>query len=147
MRIIVDADACPRQVLNTCVRLGSEYRVPIITVASFNHCLQGGNHIVVGNSPEEVDYKIANLATSADLVVTQDFGLASVVLGKGARALSPVGREYRPETIAFLLEERQAKARFRRGGGRTKGLRKRSPCDDRAFVMALKRILDVSQKP
>ena len=50
-------------------------------------------------------------------MVTQDWGLAAVVLGKGAAALSPTGQVYQKETIDFLLEERNMKAKYRRGGG------------------------------
>lgn len=68
-------------------------------------------------------------------------GLAVVVLGKGAKCLSPMGREFRPEKIGFLLEEREVKAKFRRGGGRTKGPKKRTLEDDQRFEVCLERIL------
>ena len=74
-------------------------------------------------------------------VVTQDWGLASIVIGKGARCLSPTGQEFRSDRMAFLLEEREVKAKFRRGGGRAKGPRKRTREDDRRFEACLKKIL------
>jgi len=42
--------------------------------------------------------------------------LAAVAVGKGARCLSPDGREFRSDKIEFLLEERQVKNKFRRSG-------------------------------
>jgi hypothetical protein len=85
--------------------------------------------------------KIMNLTEAGDIVVTGDGGLAAMVLGKGARCLSPMGREFHPEKIGFLLEEREIKAKFRRGGGRTRGPKKRTSEDDRQFEARLEKIL------
>jgi uncharacterized protein YaiI (UPF0178 family) len=82
-----------------------------------------------------------NLTEAGDVVVTGDWGLAAMVVGKGAKCLSPMGKEFRPEKMEFLLEEREVKARFRRGGGRTKGPKKRTPEDDQRFEFCLEKIL------
>jgi uncharacterized protein len=141
MKILVDGDACPKSVLRICLKVGQSDGVPIWTVASFDHHIESGHHIVVGTDPQEADLKIINSTEPGDVVVTQDWGLASLVTGKGARCLSPAGREFRPEKMVFLLEEREIKAKLRRSGGRTKGPRKRTPEDDRRFETCLRRIL------
>jgi uncharacterized protein YaiI (UPF0178 family) len=64
-----------------------------------------------------------------------------MVLGKGAKCLSPMGKEFRPEKMEFLLEEREIKAKLRRGGGRTKGPKKRTLEDDHRFESCLEKIL------
>jgi hypothetical protein len=64
-----------------------------------------------------------------------------MVLGKGAKCMSPMGKEFHPQKIDFLLEEREIKARFRRGGGRTRGPKKRTLGDDQQFESCLERIL------
>ena len=142
MKIVVDADACPRSVLEICQRLGRIHQVEVWTVASFNHNIQGQRHIVVGDAPQEADIKVVNIARAGDVAVTQDWGLAAMLLGQGVRCLSPTGREYRDENIDFLLEERNLKARHRRGGGRTRGPKKRSPEQDARFQAALERLLN-----
>ena len=141
MKILVDADACPRSVLQICTRLGKQYNIPVWTVASFNHHIESEHPIVVGGDFQEADMKIMNLTEAGDIVVTGDWGLSAFVLGKGARCLSPMGREFRSEKIEFLLEEREVKAKFRRGGGRTKGPKKRTSEDDRRFDLSLEKIL------
>ncbi|MBS4030382.1 MAG: DUF188 domain-containing protein [Clostridiales bacterium] len=141
MKILVDADACPKQVLQICFILGQRFQVPVWTVASFNHNIQSDCHITVGNASEEADVKVMNLTEPNDIVVTQDWGLAAMVLGKRAACLSPIGREFRLESMDFLLEEREAKAKFRRGGGRTKGPKKRTAEDDNRFTATLEQIL------
>ncbi len=141
MKILVDADACPKNVLQLCLQVGREYGVPVWTVASFNHNIVSDHHIVVGNASQEADIKVVNLSEAGDVVVTQDWGLAAMVLGKKARCLSPSGREYRPEAIEFMLEEREIKAKHRRGGGRTKGPAKRTADDDRKFAVRLRALV------
>ncbi len=133
MKIIVDADAAPRNALEICRRAARQFSVSLVTVASFNHRIESDKHIVVGNAPQEADMQVMNQATAGDVVVTQDWGLAAMVLGKGAKALSPAGRIFRKDTIEFLLEEREVKAKFRRGGGRTRGPKKRTAADDLNF--------------
>jgi uncharacterized protein YaiI (UPF0178 family) len=141
MKILVDADACPRSVLQISMRLGRKYNIPVWTVASFDHNIESDHPIVVGGDFQEADMKIMNLTEEGDVVVTGDWGLAATVLGKGAKCLSPIGREFREEKMEFLLEEREVKAKFRRGGGRTKGPKKRTLGDDRRFESSLEKIL------
>jgi uncharacterized protein len=141
MKILVDADACPKSVLRICLKVGQKSDVPVWTVASFDHHIESGHHIIVGTDPQEADLKIINSTESGDIVVTQDWGLAAIVTGKGAKCLSPAGREFRPEKMEFLLEEREVKAKFRRSGGRTKGPKKRTVEDDRRFEACLERML------
>lgn len=141
MKIIVDADACPRAVLQICLKVARQYEMPVWTVASFNHNIESDHHVVVGNASQEVDIRVMNLAQVGDVAVTQDWGLAAMLLGKGVKCVNPDGREFTAHTIEFLLEEREAKAKFRRGGGRTKGPKKREPEDDRKFEACLQNIL------
>ena len=141
MKIIVDADACPRAVLQICLRVGRDYALPVWTVASFNHIIESDHHVVVGNASHEADIRVMNLAQAGDVGVTQDWGLAAMLLGKGVRCLNPDGREFSTNNIEFLLEEREAKAKFRRGGGRTKGPKKRRSEDDQQFEACLQDIL------
>ena len=146
MKIVVDADACPRSSLRVCVKAGREHNLSVWTVASFDHRIESDHHVVVGDDSQEADIKIMNMTDEGDLVITQDWGLAAMVLEKGARCLSPSGREFRAERVDFLLEEREVKSRFRRGGGRTKGPRKRTIEDDQRFETCLKQRLKMIQK-
>lgn len=141
MRIIIDADACPKKVLQICSRIGKKYAVPVWTVASFNHDIHSDHHIVVGDGDQETDLKIMNIVEPGDVVVTQDWGLAAAILGRNARCLSPWGKEYTKDNIDFLLEERAVKAKYRRNGGRTKGPGKRKAENDQSFAGRLENCL------
>ncbi|MCK9436882.1 MAG: DUF188 domain-containing protein [Synergistaceae bacterium] len=141
LRIIVDADACPKPVLQHTVETGAKYGIPVITVASFNHNIISSRHITVESGSQEADLKIINITDCGDIIITQDWGLAAIVLSKKALALSPAGIEYEAERMTFMLEEREIKAKFRRNGGRTKGPKKRATGDDIRFLSTLEKIV------
>lgn len=146
MKILIDADACPKNVLQIAMKLGTEYAVEVWTVASFNHNIISNHHVVVGDNDQEADLKVLNLTQAGDVIITQDWGLAAMVLGKKASCISPAGREFDNDNIDFLLEERDIKAKLRRRGGRTKGPSKRTDEEDRRFQECLLRVLGAGIK-
>ena len=92
---------------------------------------------MVDNESQAVDMAIINKITEGDIVVTGDFGLASLVLGKKARAISFNGMIYDESNIDRLLFERHVSGVIRRSGGRTKGPAKRTAGDNRNFEKSL----------
>ena len=141
MRIIIDADACPKQVLKTCQNAAAKYHLDVYTISSFDHNIDNSQHVSVDTNSQAADLKIFNMTSPGDLVVTQDWGLAALILSKNAYCLNPAGIEYKSDKMDFLLEEREVKAKLRRGGGRTKGPKKRSSADDVRFQEILESIL------
>lgn len=140
MKIWVDADACPVRhiVQEEALRFG----IPVVLVSSVYQELQppsGVEWIRVDASPQAVDLCIFNRVAPGELVVTQDQGLAALVLGKGAQALSPSGRWFREKGMDRLLAQRHLHARIRRGGGRIRGPRARDRSLDERFRRALVR--------
>ena len=122
-------------------RIARDYNYELITVASLNHRIDNAKHHVVGDEFQATDIAVANLAQPGDIVITQDWGLAAMVLGKKARAISPRGRIFIAEQIELLLEERNLMAKYRNSGGRTKGPAKHSRNDDRLFESNLVKLL------
>ena len=98
--------------------------------------------ITVDRQADSVDFALMGLLTRIDIVVTQDFGLAAMVLGKGAQAVNQNGLIYTNENIDKLLMERHIGAKIRRGGGRTKGPAKRTKEDDKKFEAAFEKLLE-----
>lgn len=132
-RVIIDADACPKACLQIIRKLALIYDFEVITVASFNHHFEHTNHQITGNEDQATDIAIINQVREGDIVVTQDWGLAAIVLGKSALAIAPGGRIFENNQMDALLEERNILAKFRRGGGRTRGPAKRTTDDDNRF--------------
>ena len=143
MRILVDADACP--VKEIIVRLAKERNIPVTMLIDTSHQLNDGYSeiITVDKQADSVDFALMGLLTADDVVVTQDYGLAAMVLGKGARAVNQNGLIYTNENIDKLLMERHIGAKARRGGGRTKGPAKRTKDDNERFETVFAEILDL----
>ncbi|WP_312116858.1 DUF188 domain-containing protein [Brevibacillus reuszeri] len=141
-RVLIDADACPRQALIIAQTLCRERGWECVTFASYNHQIGSDNHVTVDAGPQAVDMKLANETRAGDVVVTQDIGLAALILGKKGMALTPHGMIFDPERITFHLEERNEKARYRRGGGRTRGPAARTREDDERFAHSLQFVME-----
>ena len=141
MKILVDADACP--VKEIVVRVARERAIPVTMLIDTAHVLNDGYStvITVDRGQDSVDFALMNLLSKDDVVVTQDYGLAAMALGKGARVLNQNGLVYTDLNIDRLLMERHLAQKVRRAGGRTKGPPKRVPEDDTQFERAFTSLL------
>lgn len=149
MRILIDGDACPVTAL--IEKTAARYGVGVVFFHSICHHSNssGGSNmekIMVDNESQAVDMAIINKASEGDIVVTGDFGLASLVLGKRASAISFNGMIYDDNNIDRLLFERHVSGVVRRSGGRTKGPSKRSENDDRNFEKSLSFLISQNMK-
>jgi len=142
MQILVDADACP--VKQIIVRLAKQRGIPVTMLIDTAHELNDGYStiITVDKQADSVDYALMGMLARDDIVVTQDYGLAAMVLGKGARAINQNGLTFTDENIDKLLLERHIGQKVRRSGGRTKGPSKRTKEDDDRFELAFMTMLD-----
>ena len=91
---------------------------------------------------DRVDIRLANLLEAGDIVVTQDFGVAALALGKRAKAMNQNGMVYDDRNMDQLLFERHLGQKIRRAGGRTAGAKKRTRLDDESFERAFIDILE-----
>jgi len=141
MKILIDADGCP--VVDITLALGKARGVSCMIICDTAHCIyrEGAETLVVDKGADSADLAIANRAVSGDIVITQDYGLASMCLAKNARVLHQNGWAYTQDNIDALLLERHEARRFRAGGGRTKGPSKRTREQDAAFERALQKLL------
>ncbi|MFC4559550.1 YaiI/YqxD family protein [Virgibacillus kekensis] len=136
MKIYVDADACP--VKQTIISMAHEHEIPVVLVKSFAHFSHDDNQpgvetIYVDTGAEAADYRIMQLAHRGDMIITQDYGLASLGLSKGCIVLHHKGFEYSNDNIDQLLQSRYASAMARKSGKRTKGPKAMSAEDVQKF--------------
>ncbi len=144
MQILVDADACP--VTRIVEKIARQQGLPCVLLCDTNHVLQSdySEIEVIGAGADAVDYALINVCRKGDVVVTQDYGVAAMALGKGAYAIHQSGRWYTNENIDRMLMERHLakKARMGKGKHHLKGPGKRTPEDDARFEASLLRLLD-----
>jgi Uncharacterized protein conserved in bacteria len=137
MQILVDADACP--VKDIIVKTAKKNGIPVTMIIDTSHELHDGYStvITVDKARDSVDIKLINLVQRGDIVVTQDYGVAAMGLGKGAKVLNQNGLIYSDANIDRLLFERHIGQKVRRAGGRTGTMKKRSKENDEDFERAL----------
>lgn len=144
MTIYIDADACP--VKDVIISEGTAKEIPVTLVTSISHFStveqpKGVETIYVDNGAEAADYRIIRLIKKKDLLVTQDYGLASLALAKGAVVIHHSGYRYTMDNIDQLLQDRYLSAMIRKSGKRTKGPKPFTEEDREKFRQLLTEIL------
>lgn len=146
MMIFVDADACP--VTRIVEKLAKQYAVPVTLLCDTNHVLTSDYSTIriVGAGADAVDIALINLCQRGDIVVTQDYGVAALALGKGAKAIHQSGRWYTNENIdAMLMERHMAKKARQSAKNHLKGPPKRTKEDDMRFAESFERMIQSAQ--
>jgi len=144
MRILVDADACPgKEIIENTAKV---YKIEVIMYCDINHILNSAYSTIkyMDSGFQSVDIAVANETKPGDIVVTQDFGVAAMALGKKAYAINPKGNIYDNENIDRLLFERHLSSKVRRGGGKTTNHKKRNSDDDERLKRNLIKIIENS---
>ncbi len=144
MRILVDADAAPRSVKHIISRVAKERSFPVTMFTDTSHFLDDSYDevVTVDKQRDSVDMALINRTLAGDIVVTQDYGLAALALGKGARVLNQNGLVYTAKNIDKLLLERHISQKVRRAGGRTAGPPKRTREDDEKFEVSFRKLIE-----
>ena len=147
MKILIDADGCP--VVDLTLRLALRAGVRVLILCDTSHRIERPNAetLIFDQGADSVDFAIVNRLLPGDLVVTQDYGLASMVLARGGRALNQNGLIYTEENMDQLLEMRYETKKRIRAGKHVKGPAKRTAAQDEAFSAALSACLPCPESP
>lgn len=143
MRIYIDADACP--VVRIAETIAEKYDVPVTLLCDTNHVLSSDYSEVkiIGAGADAVDFALVNMCHQGDIVITQDYGVAAMVLGRGAYCIHQSGRWYTDDNIDGMLNQRyiSKKARMASAKNHLKGPRKRTPEDDKRFAESFEKLI------
>lgn len=142
MKIFVDADACP--VINIIEELASENDIECILVCDHNHLLNSdySEIIFVDQADDSADLKIMNMISNNDILITQDYGLASLALSKDVKIMNHFGSMYTLFNIDTLLATRHINQKIRSSKkGRVKGPKKRVIEDDNNFRLNFNKLI------
>ena len=146
LHIFVDADACP--VVSIVENIAYKYSVLVTLLCDTNHVLESdySEVIVVGAGADAVDYKLISICHKGDIVVSQDYGVAAMALGKGAYAIHQSGKWYTNDNIDRMLMERHLNKKARRSSGKNhiKGPKKRTPEDDEHFSESFEKMIHMA---
>ncbi|MCR5293506.1 MAG: DUF188 domain-containing protein [Eubacterium sp.] len=127
MRILVDADAC--SVVNKVEKIAKKNNIEVILFCDTHHVITSdyAEVKIVGAGADAVDFAILNNCKSGDIVVTNDGGLASLVLSKRGMVVNSFGRRYTDRDINDILNARYFRSKQkRRGNTNFKGMKNKN---------------------
>ena len=144
MRLFIDGDGSP--VKEDVIDLASKKKLEVVIVTSVDHYTtkeypSNVQLVYVDRGTDSADFKIVGLIHRGDFLVTQDYGLASLVLPKGVRVFHQSGKEFDESNIGSLLEQRYHSGKMRKAGLRTRGPKPFKKDDHAAFRLAFEQAL------
>ena len=143
MEVFIDADACP--VVRIAERVAKKYNLKVNLFCDTNHILKSdySNIIIIGAGADAVDIALINNCHKGDIVITQDYGVAALALGKGAFAIQQSGKIFTENNIDSLLMQRYVckKQRMSSSKHHIKGPKKRTKEDDINFEINFENLI------
>ena len=126
------------------MQIAKQFSVPVIILCDASHQIEreGAQTLVFDKGADSVDFALVNRVKPGDVVVTQDYGLASMCLAKCARVLNQNGLEYTADNIDALMLRRYENKKLLRAGKHPKGSPKRTKEQDARFADTLEKILN-----
>ena len=147
MHIYVDADACP--VIRIVENIARNYNIETTLICDTNHVLTSdySDVVTVSAGADAVDFKLVNLCTRDDIVVTQDYGVAAMALSKGAYAIHQSGKWYTNDNIDRMLMQRHITKCAKRASSKNhiNGPKKRSNEDNIHFAESFEKLVLLAQ--
>lgn len=147
MHIYVDADACP--VIRIVENIARKYNIETTLICDTNHVLTSdySDVVTVSAGADAVDFKLVNLCTRDDIVVTQDYGVAAMALSKGAYAIHQSGKWYTNDNIDRMLMQRHITKCAKRASSKNhiNGPKKRSNEDNIHFAESFEKLVLLAQ--
>ena len=145
MNILIDADGCP--VVDLTLKIAKQFSIPVVILCDTSHQIEreGAQTLVFDKGTDSVDFALVNRVKPSDIVITQDYGLASMCLARCARCarvLNQNGLEYTADNMDALMLRRYENKKLLRAGKHPKGSAKRTKEQDMKFSETLKKILN-----
>ena len=141
MNILIDADGCP--VVDLALQIAKQFSIPVIILCDTSHQIEreGAQTRVFDKGTDSVDFALVNRVKPSDIVITQDYGLASMCLARCARVLNQNGLEYTADNMDALMLRRYENKKLLRAGKHPKGSAKRTKEQDARFAETLEHVL------
>ncbi len=137
MKILIDADGCP--VVDITIDIAKTFQIQVVIFCDTAHSIEkeGALTKIIAKGADAVDFVLVNEVKAGDIIITQDYGLAAMVLSKKGYPINQNGLIYTEDNIDQLLFTRHVAKKVRSHGGRIKGPKKREKENDEAFKKSL----------
>ncbi len=140
MKVLIDADSCP--VLKIATNLALQNGLHIVVVSDTSHSFNFDNsnitYVLVDKGFDNSDFALLSRANPNDIVITQDYGLASMCLAKCCKVINQNGLIYTNKNIDELLLRRHISKKLKTYGKN----KKRTSFDDENFLKNFKKLME-----
>ncbi len=144
MKVIIDADACP--VVGIAAEEAQKRNISVVCVCDTSHVISEKNveTVIVDKGRDSTDIAVVNICKEGDVVITQDYGVASMALAKKSKCINQNGLYYTENNIDSLMAMRHIASAERRKSSKNhlKGPKKRTSEDNENFRLAFVRLLE-----
>ncbi len=144
MKILVDADACPKPIKEILYRVAKRVKLATTFFANQPLWVPPSPYLKFVLAPpgfDEADKIIVERVEPGDLVITADIPLAAATIEKGGFALNPRGEFYTKENIQQRLSLRNFMETLRDSGQLTGGPAALNTTNHQLFANALDRFV------
>lgn len=145
MKIIIDADGCP--VLKICIDIALEHNIKVLVVSDTSHIFsfenENINYVIADKGKDSSDFIILNKCEKNDIVITQDYALASMCLTKKCHIINQNGYLYTDKNIDELLLRRHINKKLRKSSKKDFKIKKRTKEQDFKFAKTLTDIINL----
>ena len=140
MRLLIDGDACPDR--QKVIELALHYGVEVLLFIDFAHVIEDERIqiIMCEVGKDSVDQMILSYLQEGDLLISQDYGLASLALLKNVTILHVSGKRITEDNINNLLTSRYLGHLSRKQYKHVKGPKKRNYRTSQFFLRELEKI-------
>ena len=117
MKILVDGDSCARK--NAIVNIAKKRNIPVEIYCDVNHHIEDDYAVIhtVDQSRNSADLRIVNNVAKNDIVITNDIGLATIVLAREGIPMNNYGTVFTAHNInehinrSYMLANARRKSR------------------------------------
>ncbi|NLY20848.1 MAG: YaiI/YqxD family protein [Tissierellia bacterium] len=133
MKVYIDADG--NAVTSIVEEICKKYNIPVIAVKNYNINLKSDyiEIVTVDDYKESADLYIANHISKDDILITNDYGLSSLVVNKCKKVINQSGMIIDNSNIDFLLNTRHIHKEMRLKHNVYTKSKKRTSLNDETF--------------
>jgi len=137
MRIIIDGDATSS--ISKIEKIAKQNGIDCTIFCDYAHTINSEYSEIyqVSTGYQSVDMAILPYLQEKDILITQDYGLASLGLAKSSYVIHPKGMEYTHDNIDILLQNRYLNLKQKR----KVGPKKRTKEDEIRLLQTIERII------
>jgi len=146
VKIVIDADACPKPIKDILYRAANKRQIECVLVANqtLNHPLsQYIRSVRVNKGFDVADSYIITLIEKHDLIITSGIPLADEVIKNGGVVITPNGKKYNKQNIRQALSMRNFFSDMRDAGLASTKTKPFSHQHSKAFASQLDRYLTI----